>query len=741
MLKLIKYLKPFYWLIILVFGLLLGQALCDLALPDYMSRIVNVGIQQNGIESSVPDVLRSSEMNKVLLFVNQADQITLTQNYQVLDRQTLSDQEYQQYLKLYPLLATEKLNILKSVDSTLKQQIDSILGRPILIVYSIEKGGLSALPGASQTFPAGADPFSVLSQLPQSQLEALQQAAAQKTAALSATVIKQTAISYLSNEYRTIGVDLGTKQRSYIMKIGGLMLLLTLLGTLASIVVGFISARIAAGFSRNTRRQLFDRVEHFSNGEFDKFSTASLITRTTNDIQQIQMVLVILLRIVFYAPIIGVGGIIKALGEDASMSWIIGAAVLTLLSMIIIIFAIAISRFRKIQILIDRLNLVTREMLTGLMVIKAFNTQAYEEKKFDSANTDVTRISLFIMRIMVFMMPAMMLIMNGAILMVIWFGAHQVDQGSMQVGNMMAFMQYTVQIIMAFLMVSMIFIMVPRASVSAQRISEVIETKPGIIDPPQPKKFTNDVRGLIEFKKVCFKYPGAEDYVLQDISFTASPGHTTAICGGTGSGKSTLINLIPRFYDVTEGSILFDNLDVREVLQHDLRDRIGYVPQQTVLFSGTIESNLKYARENATQEELETAAGIAQSLDFIQASEAGFKTAVAQGGSNFSGGQKQRLSIARALTKRPELYIFDDSFSAIDFKTDAALRQALKKGTQNASVLIVGQRIGTIMNADKIIVLDEGKMVGQGTHSELMKTCKVYQELALSQLSIEELKQ
>jgi ATP-binding cassette, subfamily B, multidrug efflux pump len=737
MLKLIQYLKPFYWLVILVFGLLLGQALCDLALPDYMSKIVNIGIQQHGIESAVPDVIRASEMNKVFLFLSPDDKTAILKNYSLLDKQNLSEQEYQKDVETYPILASEPIYVLIPSDSNGINAINSIIGKPILLVYSIEKTGL---PGVSQNLPADADPFATLSLLPASQLEPIKLAALQQISALPDSVIKQTAISYLANEYKTIGLDLGSKQSSYIMKIGGLMLLLTLLGTLASILVGFLAARIAAGFSRNTRRRIFDKVEHFSNSEFDKFSTASLITRTTNDIQQIQMVLVILLRIVFYAPIIGIGGIIKALGQDMSMSWIIGAAVLTLLSMIIIIFAIAISKFRKIQLLVDRLNLVTREMLTGLMVIKAFNTQDYEEKKFDVANVDLTRINLFINRIMVFMMPAMMLIMNGAMLLVIWFGAHQVDQGSMQVGNMMAFMQYTIQIIMAFLMVSMIFIMVPRASVSAQRISEVLEAKPNINDPPQPSNFDGKAKGLVEFQKVCFKYPGADDYVLQDISFMARAGQTTAICGGTGSGKSTLINLIPRFYDVTEGKILFDNVDIRDVTQHDLRDKIGYVPQQTVLFSGTIESNLRYARENATQDELNVAADISQSLDFIKESDKGFDTVVAQGGSNFSGGQKQRLSIARALVKKPELFIFDDSFSALDFKTDAALRRALKKGTEKSSVLIVSQRIGTIMNADQIVVLDEGKIVGQGTHNELMKNCKVYQELALSQLSSEELK-
>jgi ATP-binding cassette, subfamily B, multidrug efflux pump len=737
--KLIKFLKPYYWLVILVFGLLFGQAMCDLALPDYMSRIINIGIQQHGIENAVPDALRAGEMNKISFFMSPGNKTVVLGSYDLLDKQTLSTEDYQRYLKSYPVLASEPVYVLKNVNSAAYANLNDLMGRPILIVYMIENKNVSGMGQMFQGLPEGTDPFALLSMIPESQMEVIRQASDQKLAALPDSIIRQSAISYLGVEYKAIGIDLKAKQTGYLLKIGGIMLLLTLVGVIASILVGYISARIAAGFARTTRRQIFHKVEYFSNSEFDKFSTASLITRTTNDIQQIQMVLVILLRIVFYAPIIGIGGAIKAMGQDMSMSWIIGAAVLVLLAMIIVVFAIAISKFRLVQTLVDRLNLVTREMLTGLMVIRAFNTQEHEEKKFDAANIDLTRLNLFINRIMVFMMPAMMLIMNGVMLMVIWFGAHQVDQGSMQVGNMMAFMQYAIQIIMAFLMVSMIFIMIPRASVSAQRISEVLETKPVINDPPEGKKFTDQTQGQVEFQDVSFKYPGAEDYVLHDITFSARPGQTTAICGGTGSGKSTLINLIPRFYDVTGGKILFNNLDVRDVTQHDLRDKIGYVPQQTMLFTGTIAGNIRYANENATQEELETAAAIAQSLDFIKESEKGFESPVAQSGSNLSGGQKQRLSIARALAKKPEVYIFDDSFSAIDFKTDAALRRALKKGTDNSTVIIVAQRIGTIMNADQIIVLDEGRIVGKGTHAELMKTCKVYQELALSQLSMEEL--
>ena len=505
------------------------------------------------------------------------------------------------------------------------------------------------------TFPAGVDPFALLAQMPASQLAAIRQMAAQQLAPVPDSIINQSAVSYLAAEYRAIGIDVGNIQTGYILSIGGLMLLLALLGAVCSIIVGFISARVAAAFARDTRRKVFNRVEHFSNSEFDKFSTASLITRSTNDIQQIQMVLVMLLRFVFYAPIIGIGGIILALGEDVSMSWIIAAAVMAVLSLIGVILAVSISKFKLMQKLVDKVNLVTREILTGLMVIRAFNTQNYEEKKFDRANVDLTGNQLFVNRVMVFMMPAMMLIMNGVMLMVIWFGAKQVDMGAMQVGNMMAFMQYAMQIIMAFMMVSMVFIMVPRAAVSAQRISEVLETEPVINDPEKPQKFDGNVKGHIEFQNVSFKYPGAEDYVLKDISFTARPGQTTAFIGGTGSGKSTLVNLIPRFYDVTEGEILVDNVDIRDVTQHDLRDKIGYIPQKATLFSGTVESNIRYGKETATEEEIAKAAETAQALDFIKESDGGFQANVSQGGANLSGGQKQRLSIARALAKRPEI--------------------------------------------------------------------------------------
>jgi ATP-binding cassette subfamily B protein len=516
------------------------------------------------------------------------------------------------------------------------------------------------------------------------------------------------------------------------------MLLIALLSAACTVVVGLLAARVAAGLSRNLRKGLFTKVESFSNTEFDKFSTASLITRTTNDITQVQMLVIIMIRMVIYAPIMGAGGVIKALNKSSSMTWIIALAVVVLLGLILTVFVVAMPKFKIIQKLVDRLNLVTRENLTGMMVIRAFNTQSFEEKRFDIANRDLTDTNLFVNRVMVFMMPAMMLIMNGVTLLIVWVGAHQIAESAMQVGDMMAFMQYAMQILFSFLMLSMMFIMIPRASVSAQRIAEVLETEISIRDPKEPKHF-DKVEGIIEFKNVTFRYPEAEGDAISNVSFKALPNQTTAFIGSTGSGKTTLINLIPRFYDVTAGQVLIDGIDVKEVTQHDLRERIGYIPQKGSLFSGTIESNLKYANESATIDDLNKAAEIAQALEFINEKPEGITAEISQGGTNVSGGQKQRLSIARALVKKPKIYIFDDSFSALDFKTDAALRKALKSQTEESTVLIVAQRISTIMNAEQIIVLEDGNVVGMGTHKELMKNCETYQEIALSQLSKEEL--
>jgi ATP-binding cassette subfamily B protein len=560
-----------------------------------------------------------------------------------------------------------------------------------------------------------------------------------KLSALPDPMITQGAVLYLQKEYGVLGVDMNRLQTNYILTAGAFMLLIALASMASTVIVAYLGAKVAAGLARSLRAKVFRKVTDFSNPEFDRFSTASLITRSTNDIQQIQMLMVMLLRIVFYAPILGIGGAFKVLAGDSSMGWTIAVAVMAILTLVTVLFGIAIPKFKMVQKLVDRLNLVTREILTGTLVIRAFNTQKHEEKKFDFANMDLTKTNLYVTRVMAIMMPAMMLIMNATTLLIVWVGAHQIDQGVMQVGDMMAFIQYAMQIIMAFLMISMVSVMLPRATVSAQRIGEVLDTDISVRDASDAEPIRTGKKGYIAFKHVSFRYPGAEEDVLSDISFTAAPGQTVALIGSTGSGKTTLVNLIERFYDVTGGEILIDGVDVRKISQHELREKIGYVPQRAVLFSGSIESNLRYGAADATGEEMEKAARIAQAMEFIEEMPEGFETNIAQGGANVSGGQKQRLSIARALVKKPEIYLFDDSFSALDYKTDAALRKALKETTAESTVLIVGQRISTIKNADQIIVLEEGKIAGIGTHNELMRSNEVYQQIALSQLSKEEL--
>jgi ATP-binding cassette subfamily B protein len=713
--------------------------MADLSLPGFMADVVNIGIQQKGIENAVPQAIAADEFNKLTLFMNDADKKQVTADYTLLSRQSLSATDYAKYLKTYPQLANLQLYKLNTSDKTEIKKLDAIFIKAIPPVYSIENNALSEYMGNIIQIPAGVDPFTVIAQLPSAQLAEIRSTIEQQLATFPSTMLNQFSIAYISAQYQALSMNMTSIQTGYMIRIGGLMLLLTLASAGCSVIVGFLSARIAAGLGRNMRKQLFERVESFSNTEFDKFSTASLITMSTNDITQIQMLMVMLFRIAFYAPIIGVGGIIKVLDADRSMLWIIGAAVGVIFTLMIAVFTIAMPKFQSMQKLIDRLNLVMREILSGLMVIRAFNTQKHEEDRFDKANQDLTSTSLFINRVMVLMMPLMMFLMNGIMILIVWIGSHQVDAGTMQVGSMMAFMQYAMQIIMSFVMVTMIFIMVPRASVSAVRISEVLETEPAIKDPVKPRKFEANVKGTVEFQNVTFRYPNAEDDVLKNINFIAKPGQTTAIIGSTGSGKSTLINLIPRFYDTNEGKVLVDGIDVREVTQHDLRDKIGYMSQKAVLFSGTIASNIKYANENAPDAEVTKYAEIAQALDFINEDDQGYATIVSQGGTNLSGGQKQRLAIARALIKKPEIYIFDDSLSALDFKTDMALRKALKKETSQATVLIVTQRVSTIMGADQIVVLDNGEIAGIGTHRELMNNCKVYQEIALSQLSKEEL--
>jgi ATP-binding cassette subfamily B multidrug efflux pump len=745
MLRLLKYLKPYTLMIVLAIALLFVQANADLALPDYMSSIVNIGIQQGGVANAVPVAIRQTEMNKLLIFISASDKTKVLSDYTLVDK---SSSSFSTDVRLYPALANEPVYVMKAITSAEITWLNPVMGKAFLVVSGIQQvladPAKAAVMGKGLGFdlsklPPGVDIFTMLGRLPPDTLSQISSMFDAKFTALGDSMIVQAAVTPVKAEYAALGMDTAKLQSKYIFHIGFLMILVTLLSGTSTIIVGFLAARTAAGLARDLRRNVFQRVESFSSTEFDKFSTASLITRSTNDITQIQMVVIMMMRMVFYAPIIGVGGIIRAIGKSVSMWWIIALAVVILLGLILTVFAIALPKFKRIQSLIDRLNLVTRENLSGMMVIRAFNMQGFEENRFDNANKDLTSNSLFINRVMVVMMPIMMLVMNGVSLLILWVGAHQVADSAMQVGDMMAFMQYAMQIVFAFLMLAMMFIILPRASVSGGRIADVLETEPVINDPKQPLRFKEPFKGTIEFRNVSFHYPGAEEDILHNISFTAQPGQTTALIGTTGSGKSTIVSLIPRFYDVTEGAIFVDGTDIREVTQHDLRDKVGYIPQKGTLFTGTIESNLLYGDENASAEELKMAADIAQATEFISTNPEGMQTEVAQGGMNVSGGQKQRLAIARALVKKASIYIFDDSFSALDFKTDATLRKALKEHAGSSTMLIVTQRIATIKNAEQIIVLDEGKIVGKGSHGELMKDCEVYRGIALSQLSKEEL--
>lgn len=748
MVRLIRYLKPYTVTIIVIVGLLFIQALSDLALPDYTSNIVNVGIQQGGIENAVPKIIRKVEFDRLLLFVRDNDKAEVKAHYRLLDKDNLPKGKLNGYLDKYPVLAKGALYERKELEEGESDRLNEIFGRPVLIVSGIEKNGLKGMTGNTQDLQQASplmgllslmDPFVLLSQMPKDQFSLVQDQMDAKLKDMPESMITQSAITYLHDEYKAIGVDTDKLQSNYILLSGIKMLLIALIGAAATVVVGFLAARVAAGFSKILRENIFRKVVSFSSTEFDKFSTASLITRSTNDIQQVMMFMVMLIRMVFYAPILGVGGVLKVLNTDTSMGWVIAVAVGAIMILVFGLFSVAIPKFKSIQKYIDKLNLVTRESLTGMLVIRAFNTQKYEEKKFDNANQTLTNTFLFTSRLMSVMFPAMMIIMNGVMLLIIWVGAHQVDAGQMQVGDMMAFMAYSMQIIMSFLMISMVSMMMPRASVSAQRIAEVLDTEISVKDSDHTLAFPGVKRGYIEFVNVCFRYPGAEEDVLSNISFTAKPGEITAFIGSTGSGKSTLVNLIPRFYDVTSGEILIDGVDIRKVPQSALRAKIGYVSQKGVLFSGSIETNIRYGKQNASDDEMRKAAETAQAIEFINEKPEGFNAEIAQGGTNVSGGQKQRLSIARALVKTPEIYIFDDSFSALDYKTDAALRKALKAETEDSTVLIIAQRVSTIRHADRIIVLDEGMIVGNGTHEELMETCEVYKQIALSQLSKEEL--
>ena len=754
MLKIFKHLRNSSFIIFIIILLLAGQASCELSLPTYTSNIINIGIQQSGIENSVPEVIRKSEMDKLFIFLSDKNKNTILNNYKLLNKNSLSDEEYNKYKDSYPALSDEEIYLLNTKDKDIIKKLDNILGKPELIVYGLESDDESAkmiqqqmknnmtsnmsISNANQNLE-NMDMFAMLQSMPKKQKNNLIKEMNNQLINLPDAMISQSAVSFVKNEYNEIGIDTGKLQTQYILTTGAEMIGITILSVVAAITVGFLASRVGASLGRTLRSKTFEKVMRFSSKEMTEFSTASLITRSTNDIQQIQQMTVMMLRMVFFAPFMAIGGIYKALSTNASMAWIIGVAVLGVVVIVGILFATVMPRFKKLQNLVDRLNLVTREILTGLPVIRAFSTERFEEKRFDGVNKDLTKVNMFVNRMMSCMMPAMMLVMNAISVLIVWVGAKNIDTGAMQVGDMMAFIQYTMQIVMSFLMISMISVMLPRAAVSANRINEVLEKDIIIKEDKNPQAFDASKKGLVEFKNVSFKYPDADEDILHDINFTANSGETTAFIGSTGSGKSTLINLILRFHDVTKGEIKVDGVNIKNVRLHDLREKIGYVPQKGVLFSGTIDSNLRYGKKDATQEDIIKAAKIAQSIDFINDKEDKFDSEISQGGSNVSGGQKQRLSIARAIAKDPEIFIFDDSFSALDFKTDAKLRKALKSETSNSTVLIVAQRISTILDADQIVVLDEGRIVGKGTHKELLKNCEIYKEIALSQLSKEEL--
>lgn len=718
MIKLMKYLKKSAGYVALIIALLFLQAYCDLSLPDYTSKIVNIGIQQKGIEDGVPEKIRKTSMDGLELFMSQEDISQLETAY-------TEDGE---------------LYVLKDIDKDTRASLNEILGKPMLML-----GGLTMENEASgemlaqMGIPEGADPVEAVAQMPEDARAQMTESMGEKFRDMPDSMITQAAVSYVQAEYEALGEDIDELQMKYIGEAGLKMILMALLIMAASISVVFLSAKVAASLGHDIRGDIYRKVIGFSSNEYNKFSTASLITRSTNDVQQVQMTMAMMFRIVLYAPIIGIGGVLRVLETDSSMTWILGVGVVLILVIIGLLFSIAMPRFTKLQTLIDRLNLVTREILTGIPVIRAFSREKHEEDRFEDANKVLTKTNLFVNRCMTFMMPSMMLIMNGISVLIVYNGSYAVDSGNMQVGDMMAFIQYAMQIIMAFLMITAMSIMLPRANVAAMRIVEILETENSLKEPEAPVHPSEEIKGTVEFDHVSFAYPDAGENVLTDISFKAEKGQTLAVIGSTGSGKSSLINLIPRFYDVIQGCVKVDGVDVRSMSQKELRDRLGYVPQKGVLFSGTIDSNIRYGKTDISEEQVKKAAMVAQAQDFIEEKPHGYESPVAQGGTNVSGGQKQRLSIARAVAKDPEIFIFDDSFSALDFKTDKALRKALKEHTKNATTIIVAQRISTILNADQILVLDDGKMAGLGTHRELMKNCEVYRQIAMSQLSEEEL--
>ena len=759
--NLFKYAASYWKAMIAIVLILVVQAYCDLSLPAYTSDIVNVGIQQGGIEDEVPRQIATEEMEKLLLFVSEDDQQT------VMDAYTEDNTSYKKEAYVLKDSVAEEENTMEN--------LKDILQIPMMMTSGIESGSdttkrmedklkeqmsqgmAQSMPqGADQTMPEGMPQsesqtesqavslddmsmFDLLKMLPAEQRATMVEKIEEQMSEMPDTILDQASVSFCRSAYKDLGMDMDQTQIHYLLKTGGQMAALALLGMVASIMVAFLASRVGASAGRDLRSGVFHKVVGFSNNEFNHFSTASLITRSTNDIQQIQMLIVMLLRMVLYAPILAIGGVLQVMKTNVSMSWIIGLAVIIIAFVVLLLFLVVMPKFKVLQNLVDKLNLVTREILTGLPVIRAFSTEKHEEERFDDANRTLTKTNLFVNRAMTFMMPVMMLVMNGVSVLIVWTGAHGISDGQMQVGDMMAFIQYTMQIIMGFLMLCMISIMLPRAAVAADRVEEVLKSETMIHDPKQEKHFPEDGKGVLTFDHVSFRYPGADEDVLEDITFTAKPGETTAIIGSTGSGKSTLVNLIPRFYDVTSGDITLDGVDIREVKQHELREKLGYVPQKGVLFSGDIASNIMFGNSHGSDDEMIEAAEIAQATEFIDTKPEKYKSPISQGGSNVSGGQKQRLSIARAIAKHPQVFIFDDSFSALDYKTDVTLRRALAEKTSGSTVLIVAQRISTILHAEQIIVLDEGKVAGKGTHAELLKNCPVYREIAESQLSRKEL--
>ena len=739
--NLFKYAASYWKAMIAILLILVLQAYCDLSLPAYTSDIVNVGIQQGGMEDEVPRQIATQEMEKLLLFVSEDDQQT------VMDAYTEDNTSYKKEAYVLKDSVAEDEHTLR--------KLKEILQIPMMMTSGIESGsdttkqmeeklkeqmsqGMSQ--GMQQSVPLDdMSMFDLLKMLPAEQRTTMVEKIEEQMSEMPDTILDQAAVSFCKSAYKDLGMDMDQTQIHYLLKTGGQMAVLALLGMAASIMVAFLASRVGASAGRDLRSGVFHKVVGFSNNEFNHFSTASLITRSTNDIQQIQMLIVMLLRMVLYAPILAIGGVLQVMKTNVSMSWIIGLAVIIIAFVVLLLFLVVMPKFKVLQNLVDKLNLVTREILTGLPVIRAFSTEKHEEERFDDANRTLTKTNLFVNRAMTFMMPVMMFVMNGVSVLIVWTGAHGISDGQMQVGDMMAFIQYTMQIIMGFLMLCMISIMLPRAAVAADRVEEVLKSETMIHDPKQEKHFPEDGKGVLTFDHVSFRYPGADEDVLEDITFTAKPGETTAIIGSTGSGKSTLVNLIPRFYDVTSGDITLDGVDIREVKQHELREKLGYVPQKGVLFSGDIASNIMFGNSHGSDDEMIEAAEIAQATEFIDTKPEKYKSPISQGGSNVSGGQKQRLSIARAIAKHPQVFIFDDSFSALDYKTDVTLRRALAEKTSGSTVLIVAQRISTILHAEQIIVLDEGKVAGKGTHAELLKNCPVYREIAESQLSRKEL--